>query len=167
MDSTFAGFSIITITPIVTFIAGSIWTWYMFYQSREGAALSVKIDTPKANDKKDRLAAEVIISNLGKRDVDLLFKTARLCAMRLAFQPDDVVKTLEGEAKGLLSEKPRTLGRLRAGVSVRLPYWVHINGQGVYLIEFEIEVNMKRYHIWTRGKEKRFIKWSDRTIIQV
>ncbi len=155
---------------IPVFIAiGGIWAFFKFRKTYGEAALYVRIENLElkyiTDSQESFLYFQVLIKNLGKRDVDLLYPTAKISLTKTNLKPD-ISNDVEIEKKEGLTSKiqyPPT-GRLRSGVSLRMPYLLKIKDTGLYFIEFEIKVDMVRYF---KTKENREVPWTDRVFYLV
>ena len=97
----------------------------------------------------------------------MLYTTAKSSVTKVSSSLEGILDGTVREAIDLASRKPRYRGRLRPGVTVRTPYWFEIEDPGLYFIEFEIDVDMKKYYRFPWGRENYIVGWSDRVFFPI
>lgn len=151
----------------ISLIIGGFLAIYTFSKRKEEAALLLKIediDPYYSNDEnKYYLHIGVLINNIGKRDLDLLYETATIKISKFDTNNNKLIN-LENEKTGLASHDPHSTGRIRPNVQCKMPYFIEIEGPGLHFIEFMIDVNMKKYYkgVFKTDKDKVIKTWSDR-----
>ena len=168
----------------ISLIAGGIWAWYKFRRRNEVASLSVKIEKATLLKDVDSLffiSTEVVISNIGNREVNLYYNFVPKDDTKSKFEVVD--KHYEAginlfkvdrenlipisKKKGLSSATMHHKGRLRSSVSIRLPYILPVYEPGLYLLEFSIQINMQTYFKAEDNNDNPIKIWSDRIYFNI
>jgi len=169
----------------ISLIVGGIWAWYKFRRRKEVASLSVKIEKVeliKGQDTLSYILTEVIVSNIGDREVKLYYnfipkkdtisKYEELnkhyrAKINLYKVSDDGGLISITEIVGLSSASDHYTGRLRSNVSCRLPYFLKVTEPGLYFIEFYIHINMQSYFKAEDQNDNPIKIWGDRLYYNV
>lgn len=152
----------------ISLIVGGIWTLNIFSKRKEEAALLVKIEKIELHYSKDKsksyLQIGVMINNIGKRDLDLLYQTATIRVSKVNTDKDGSLN-LKNKQTGLVSHDLHITGRIRPNDQQKVPYFIEIEEPGLYFVEFVIDVDMKKYYkgIFKIDKDKEIKTWSDGT----
>jgi len=156
---------ILNFSIAISIIIGGIWAYIKFIRRHESANIHMSFKNlavksiPPNNE--NGVIVDVLFSNKGDRDVDLLYDTAKLSLYKCNSAGDICAKV--GEKLKLQTKFEMHKGRLRAGAEGSISYWIPLKDIGLYFIEFEIDINMKNYYKSNSPKEKTIVKFSNRT----
>ena len=175
---------------VIGILIGAGWVVYKYFQEKYRISFDVKIEGLESyiHLKPDGyLAMQVNVKNSGNADIELNYEEAKLSIAKTFMSlSDSVIKGERTDKTGVTSFRKYSRGRLRSGVSMRMPYWMPLEGEGLYFIEFEIEVDLMEYAplrkcqncfclllakkggSWEKSlKIKRYRAWSDRLFYEV
>lgn len=163
-------------------IAGGIWAYFKFRRRNEIASISVKLQKAEIYNEESRklIHIEALIENNGNREVNLYYnyqtgdhpakneKENKHYRAQMAIYKvgENEELTFVSKKIGLTSSEPHYTGRLRSNTSVRLPYIFELNKQGLYFIEFSVDINMKKYFS-ASDNDVPIKTWSDRMYFEV